>query len=94
MKVLVLLICLVASSVLCNQEAKMQKSYNEMLRIMAESEQEAEVSEMLITQIFLWTSIALVFILYFSVKALIDMPIQKSSILYAKYGTTKAQQEH
>ena len=44
-------------------------------------------------QIKIWTSIALVFILYFIVMALIYMPNPKSSILYAKYDTTRAENE-
>ena len=44
-------------------------------------------------QIIIWTSISLAFILYFIVMALIDMPNPKSSILYAKYDTTRSENE-
>jgi hypothetical protein len=39
--------------------------------------------------IFIWLPIGLSFVLYFVIMSLVDMPIQKNSILYAKYGTTK-----
>ena len=42
-----------------------------------------------IRQICIWLPISLGFVLFFTIYALIDMPIQKNSILYAKYGTTK-----
>lgn len=45
-----------------------------------------------IRQIFVWLPITLGVILYFVVIALVDMPIQKNSILYAKYGTMKTGQ--
>ena len=45
------------------------------------------------SQIFIWTCIGLAFILYFIVIALVDMPNPKSSILYAKYDTTRAEHE-
>jgi hypothetical protein len=41
------------------------------------------------TQIYIWSSIILAAVLFFTIMALVDMPIQKNSILYAKYGTTK-----
>lgn len=46
----------------------------------------------MIRQICIWTPIILFVSLYFIVLAIIDMPIQKNSILYAKYGTTKPSQ--
>jgi hypothetical protein len=39
--------------------------------------------------IFIWLPIGLSFVLYFVIMSLVEMPIQKNSILYAKYGTTK-----
>ncbi len=42
-----------------------------------------------IRQICIWLPISLGIVLFFTVFALIDMPVQKNSILYAKYGTTK-----
>ena len=52
-----------------------------------------DMEDKLQTQIIIWTSISLGFILYFIVMALIDMPNPKSSILYAKYDTTRAEHE-
>jgi hypothetical protein len=43
-------------------------------------------------QILIWLPIGLIFVLYFTVMSLVDMPIQKNSILYAKYGTSKQMQ--
>jgi hypothetical protein len=43
-------------------------------------------------QIMIWLPIILATVLFVTVMALIDMPIQKNSILYAKYGTTKTSQ--
>ena len=51
------------------------------------------MSERLRKQIAIWTSIGLALILYFIVMALIDMPNPKSSILYAKYDTTRGGNE-
>ncbi len=45
-------------------------------------------------QIAIWTSIGLAFVLYFSVIAIIDMSNPKSSILYAKYDTTRGGNEY
>ena len=45
-----------------------------------------------IRQICIWLPISLGLVLLFTIFALIDMPIQKNSILYAKYGTTKQMQ--
>ena len=45
-------------------------------------------------QIIIWTSIGLSFVLYFSVIAIIDMSNPKSSILYAKYDTTRGGNEY
>ena len=52
-----------------------------------------ECEEKLGYQIYLWTSIGLAFVLYFIVMALVDMPNPKSSILYAKYDTTRSEHE-
>ena len=45
-----------------------------------------------IRQICIWLPISLGLVLLFTVLGLIYMPIQKNSILYAKYGTTKQMQ--
>ena len=66
--------------------------YKMMLLKMTQEESEG-LNDMLLRQIFIWTGIGLFAVLYFSVMAMVDMPIQKSSILYAKYGTSRAQQE-
>ena len=73
------------------ENAEIQESYNTMLRVMTEENQNNTIST-LEKQIVVWSTIGLIFILYFSVVALVDMPIQKSSILYAKYGSNKGQQ--
>ena len=39
----------------------------------------------------IWFPIVLAFILYFVVYEMVNMPIQKNSILYAKYGTNKCE---
>ena len=69
-----------------------KEAYKTMLLQMTQEESEG-LNDMLLRQIFIWTGIGLFAVLYFSVMAMIDMPIQKSSILYAKYGTSRAQQE-
>ena len=69
-----------------------KEAYKTMLLQMTQEESEG-LNDMLLIQIFIWTGIGLFAVLYFSVIAMIDMPIQKSSILYAKYGTSRAQQE-
>ena len=73
------------------ENAEIQESYNTMLRVMTEQSQNNTITT-LENHIIVWSTIGLIFILYFSVVALIDMPIQKSSILYAKYGSNKGQQ--
>ena len=55
---------------------------------------EFNMSDNLRKQIAIWTSIGLSFVLYFSVIAIIDMPNPKSSILYAKYDTTRGGNEY
>lgn len=42
-----------------------------------------------IKQIMIWLPIVLSITLFFVIMSLHEMPIQKNSILYAKYGTTK-----
>ena len=59
-----------------------------MLSLITQEEQ-SKLGQKTLGQFFLWTGLALVFILYFSVMAMVDMPITKSSILYAKYGISK-----
>ena len=78
-------------------EAPFQKFNDILLRnLNAGPEEEAiakDFSDKLETQIFMWTSIGLAFALYFVVMALVDMPNPKSSILYAKYDTTRSEHE-
>ena len=52
------------------------------------------MEERLRKQIIIWSSIGLSFVLYFSVMAIIDMSNPKSSILYAKYDTTRGGNEY
>ena len=52
-----------------------------------------KMDEKLRRQVTIWTSIGLCAVLYFSVMAIIDMSNPKSSILYAKYDTTKGGNE-
>ena len=72
-----------------------QQFNNALKRNLAENESDIvnEMNERLRKQIILWTSVGLAFVLYFSVMAIIDMPNPKSSILYAKYDTTRGQNE-
>ena len=57
------------------------------------SEVEQIMDQKLRSQIFIWTSIGLAVVCYFSVIAIIDMSNPKSSILYAKYDTTRGGNE-
>ena len=41
--------------------------------------------------IFIWLPITLFFVLYFIIYEMVNMSVHKSSILYAKYGTNKAE---
>ena len=66
--------------------------YNTMIRKLQE-DVSAEANSKLQTQIFVWMPIILVVVLYFTVMSMADMSIQKSSILYAKYGTNRSQQD-
>ena len=79
-------------------QAPFQKFNDMLLRNLQEEEKNAtqiqeEMESKLQTQIITWTSIGLAFTLYFIVMALINMPNPKSSILYAKYDTTRAEHE-
>ena len=77
-------------------EAPFQKFNDILLRNLQEDEGKQiamEMKEKLQKQIIIWTSIGLAFVLYFIVMALIEMPNPKSSILYAKYDTTRAEHE-
>ena len=77
-------------------EAPFQKFNDILLRNLQEDEGKQiamEMEEKLQKQIIIWTSIGSAFVLYFIVMALIDMPNPKSSILYAKYDTTRAEHE-
>jgi hypothetical protein len=42
-----------------------------------------------IRNILIFLPIVLVFVLYYAVMSIIEMPITKSSLLYAKYGSSK-----
>ena len=71
--------------------------FNDALKRSLQETQQNEV-EMLMdkklkSQIFIWTSIGLAVVCYFSVMAIIDMSNPKSSILYAKYDTTRGGNE-
>ena len=88
---------LIISSYCINEAEEIKKSYKKMFRIMQEINNDDSSSKddhkRLASEIYYFTMIGLVFILYFSVMALLNMNIQKSSILYAKYGTSKSQIE-
>ena len=66
--------------------------YNTMIRKLQE-DVSAMANSKLQTQIFVWMPIILIVVLYFTVMSMANMSIQKSSILYAKYGTNRSQQE-
>ena len=55
-----------------------------------EKYKEEDLNKAFIRNIIIWISITLVFVLYFAVTSLVDMSIQKTSILYAKYGCSKS----
>ena len=79
-------------------QAPFQQFNDMLLRNLQEEEKNAtqienDMESKLQTQIITWTSIGLAFILYFIVMTLINMPNPKSSILYAKYDTTRAEHE-
>ena len=84
---------LIISSMCLNEEEEIQKSYKKMFRIMQQTNQGETNSSNLPNEIYYFTMIGLVLVLYYSVMALLNMNIQKSSILYAKYGTSKSQIE-
>ena len=71
-----------------------EKSYGVMMRRMEEETADQFVKNAVNKQIIIWTAIGLGFVLYFSVMSLIDMHNPKSSILYAKYGTTRGGNEY
>jgi len=50
-----------------------------------------DMNASMVRQINIWLPIILGFILYFIIYEMVNMPIQKNSILYAKYGTNKAE---
>ena len=52
---------------------------------------DVDMNSAFVRQINVWLPIILGFILYFIIYEMINMPIQKNSILYAKYGTNKAE---
>ena len=76
-------------------QARVDQFNNALKRSLQEQqgEIEKEMSKKLRNQIVIWTSIALSFVLYFSVMCIIEMPNPKSSILYAKYDTTRGGNE-
>ena len=87
---------LIISSYYINEAEEIKKSYKKMFRLMQELNDDSssiDDHKRLSNEIYYFTMIGLVFILYFSVMALLNMNIQKSSILYAKYGTSKSQIE-
>ena len=87
---------LIISSYCINEAEEIKKSYKKMFRLMQELNNDSssiDDHKRLSNEIYYFTMIGLVFILYFSVMALLNMNIQKSSILYAKYGTSKSQIE-
>ena len=49
----------------------------------------SDMTDMQIRNILIGLPIVLVIILYYTIMSLIDMPIIKSSLLYAKYGSSK-----
>jgi hypothetical protein len=53
---------------------------------------ENDFKESTLKQIMIWLPITLVLVLWGTIMLLANMPIQKNSILYAKYGTTKTAQ--
>lgn len=82
-----------------NDIEQVKDSYHQMIRQMqvgetVNAEESAQMNEMLLKQIFIWSSIFLTFVLYFAFMGMIEMPIQKTSILYAKYVTSNSQQEN
>ena len=50
---------------------------------------DSDMSDMQIRNILIGLPIVLAIILYYTIMSLIDMPIIKSSLLYAKYGSSK-----
>ena len=80
-----------------NVEPQFQKFNDIMLRNLQEEKNGTDIANEMETklqsQIIIWTSIGLCFVLYFIVMALIEMTNPKSSILYAKYDTTRAEHE-
>ena len=98
--ILIFFSLLIISSYCINEAEEIKKSYKKMFRIMQEinnddssTSSSIDDHKRLANEIYYFTMIGLVFILYFSVMALLNMNIQKSSILYAKYGTSKSQIE-
>ena len=80
-----------------NVEPQFQKFNDMMLRNLEQEKNGTDIANEMETklqsQIIIWTSIGLGFVLYFIVMALIEMTNPKSSILYAKYDTTRAEHE-
>ena len=65
-----------------------------MLRNLLEVEASSITNEMetkLRSQIIIWTSKGLVFVLYFILMALVGMANPESSILYSKYDKTRVE---
>ena len=92
-----LLIETIQQSTAANPNPNPLNKFNDALKRSLQEKQQNEV-EMLMdqklqSQIFIWTSIGLAVVCYFSVIAIIDMSNPKSSILYAKYDTTRAGNE-
>jgi hypothetical protein len=64
------------------------KSTSDVPKMMNEN----DFKESTLKQIMIWLPITLVLVLWGAIMLLAGMPIQKNSILYAKYGTTKTAQ--
>lgn len=50
---------------------------------------EQDMFDMMIRNILIFMPLSLSFVLYFTIMSMVDMPITKSSLLYAKYGSSK-----
>ena len=52
---------------------------------------EQDMKDSFIRVIQIWFPLVMAFVLYFVIYEMVNMPIQKNSILYAKYGTNKCE---
>ncbi|MCQ2815816.1 MAG: hypothetical protein MJ252_00975 [archaeon] len=91
-----LLIIISLTAIVLNQTGEQEKlekeaiknSYEQMYVRMLQQNDKI-LGQKILFQYFMWTGICLAFVLYFGIMAMIDMPIIKSSILYAKYGISR-----